>query len=110
MPTIQRTVAIAAGATNENIIAGSQYEFARRRCVISVGMNGSAAGLVGQINSGGDVVAEQFPLSALNRIPVIPDDIAFQDVMEPGDRLSIPVQNPTGGALSVLVLVQIQDI
>jgi len=110
MPTIQRFVSIAAGTTNENLIAGSQYEFARRRCVVSIGLNGSALGLIGQINSGGDVVAEQFPISGLNRVPVIPDDIAFQDVMEAGDRLSIPVQNPTGGALGVFVQVQIQDL
>lgn len=110
MPVIQRAVTIAANVTNDNIIAGSQYEFARRRCIISGAVVGSATGLVANINSGGDVVMEQFPLKILDAFPVIPDDFVFQDVMEVGDRLSIPVQNTTGGTLVARVIIQIQDI
>jgi len=110
MPVIQRQVTIPANSTNENIIAGSQYEFARRRCVISGGINASAAGLVANINSGGDVVMEQFPVKVQAQYPVIPDDFVFQDVMEVGDRLSIPVQNTTGAGVIALVIIQIQDL
>lgn len=110
MPVIQRAVVIPANSTNDNIIAGSQYEFARRRCIISGGIVASAAGLVANINSGGDVVMEQFPLKALADFPVIPDDFVFTDVMEVGDRLSIPVQNTTAGALTARVIIQIQEV
>lgn len=110
MPTIQRAVSIPANSTNENIISGSQYEFAKRRCAISGGLVGAAAGLIGNVNSGGDVVMEPAPLQVLaNDFPIIPDNIAFNDVMEQGDRLSIPVQNTTGGAIIARVLIQIQD-
>lgn len=113
MPIIQRQVSVAANSTNDNIIAGSQYEFARRRCIISGGLVGSGAGLIAQVNAGGDVVAEQFPLevkAANSEFPIIPDNMVFTDVMEAGDRLSIPVQNTTAGALVARVLIQIQDI
>jgi hypothetical protein len=111
MPVIQRQVSIAANSTNENIIAGSQYEFARRRCVISGGIVAAATGLVANVNAGGDVVMEQFPVKiSATDFPVIPDDFVFTDVMEQGDRLSIPVQNTTVGAIVVRVIIQIQDI
>lgn len=110
MPVIQRYVSIPAGTTNENILAGSQYEFARRRCIISGGILGAAAGLVANINSGGDVVMEQFPVSVKAGFPVIPDDFVFTDVMEVGDRLSIPVQNTTAGPIGCAVIIQVQEI
>lgn len=111
MPVIQRQVSIPANSTLENIVAGSQYEFARRRCVISGGIVGAAAGLLANVNSGGDVVMEQFPLQIkATDFPIIPDEFVFTDVMEAGDRLSIPVQNTTGGAIVARIIVQIQDI
>lgn len=110
MPVIQRSVSLAAGVTNENIIAGSQYEFARRRCIISGGILADAAGCIAQVNSGGDVVMEQFPVSAKAGFPVIPDDFVFTDVMEAGDRLSIPVQNTDVNTRVVKVIIQVQDV
>lgn len=110
MPVIQRAVSIPANSTNENILAGSQYEFARRPCLVSIGIQTTAAGLIANINSGGDVVAEAFPVPAVAGMPVIPDNMYYNDVMETGDRLSIPVQNTTAGALVASVLVQIQDV
>ncbi len=111
MPVIQRQVSIPANSTLENIVAGSQYEFARRRCIISGGMVGAAAGLLANVNSGGDVVMEQFPLQIRAAdFPVIPDEFVFTDVMEAGDRLSIPVQNTTAGAIVARVIIQIQEI
>lgn len=110
MPVIQRRVTVLANSTNDNIIAGSQYEFARRRCLISGGINSDTLGAQCTINSGGDVVMESFPVKVLNQFPVIPDDFVFQDVMEIGDRLSIGVRNTTAGALDVLVIVQIQEL
>ncbi len=111
MPVIQRQVSIAANTTNENILAGSQYEFARRRSVISGGIVAAAAGVIANINSGGDVVMEAFPVQIkATDFPIIPDEFVFTDVMEAGDRLSIPVQNTTGAAIVVRTIIQIQEI
>jgi len=46
MPMIMREVSIAAGATNENLIAGSAFEFARGRGVLSIGIAAAATGVV----------------------------------------------------------------
>lgn len=110
MPVIRRRVSIAANSTNENVIAGSQYEFAKGNQIVSIGMTTTAAGLTALINSGGDVVAESFPVAISAASPVIPDDFYFTDVMQFGDRLSIPCTNSTGGALVLDLVVQIQDI
>jgi hypothetical protein len=110
MPTIQRAVSIPANSTVDNIIGGSQYEFAKRRCAISGGLVAAAAGLIGNVNSGGDVVMEPAPLQVLaTDFPIIPDNINFNDVMEASDRLTITVQNTTGAAIVARVLIQIQD-
>lgn len=108
MPVIQRSGAIAAGQTLQNAVSGSQYEIASRRCVISIGITASAGGLLANVSSGGDIVAEQFPVDATAAWPVIPDQFVFNDVMEALDRLTIPIANPTAGPINYFLIVQIQ--
>lgn len=110
MPVIQRKVTIAGNTSIDNLVAGSQYEFARRRCIISGAIVADAAGIVGQVSSGGDIVMEQFPLAVRTGFPVIPDDFVFTDVMEVGDRLTVPIQNTVAGARDVSLIIQIQEI
>jgi hypothetical protein len=110
MPVIQREVSVAAGAVNDNIVAGSAFEFARQNQVVSVGVAQSATGGFATVQSGGDIVAEEFSPAILTRFPIIPDEMYYNDVMAPGDRLVIRYRNPTGGALTVRVIAQIQPI
>jgi len=110
VPNITRQVSIPANSTVQNVIEGSQYEFAQRRRVMSMGITCASAGLLANINSGGDVVAEQFPVPVKATYPIIPDEMYYNDVQERGDRLSIPVQNTTGGALVALVQIQFTDL
>lgn len=110
MPVIQRAVSVPANSTVENLVAGSQFEFARRASVLSIGLIGAAAGLNAVINNGGDVVAEQFPVNNVARWPIIPDDFVFNSVSQPNDRLSITATNTTGAAIVAYLIVQIQEI
>lgn len=110
MPVIQRTESIAAGAVSQNAIAGSAYEFARTRQVVSIGVAQSATGMFTLIQSGADIVAEEFEPSILTRYPIIPDEMYYNDVMEIGDRLVIRTRNPTGGALTLRTIVQISQV
>jgi len=110
MPVIQRAETVATLATVQNTIAGSAYEFARSRQVISVGVAQAATGMFCAIQSGSDIVAEEFEPAILTRFPIIPDEMYYNDVMEIGDRLVIRVRNPTGGGIIIRTLVQLSAI
>jgi len=110
MPVIAKTSTIAANAAYSNVIAGSLYEFARENQVVSVGVGQSATGLFDTIQSGSDVVSEEFEPAILTRYPIIPDEMYFTDVMTPGDRLSINVRNSTAGPLTHRTIAQFSGL
>jgi len=110
MPVIQREVSVAANATVDNLIAGSAFEFARGNVLVSIGVTQAATGLQVTINSGSDVIAEEFAPAILTRFPVIPDEMYYNDVAVQGDRLVIRVRNTTGGALIVRAIVQVTNL
>ncbi len=110
MPMIMIETAVAAGAVNTNLVSGSAFEFAQRRQVVSLGLAQSATGGFATIQAGADVVAEEFSVPILTRYPIIPDEMYFTDVMEPGDRLVVRYRNPTGGALTARLVVQTSAI
>jgi hypothetical protein len=106
MPMIIIESSIAAGAVNNNLVSGSAYEFARSRQIVSLGVVQSVTGMFCTIQSGADIVAEEFSLPILTTYPIIPDNMYFTDVMEQGDRLVIRVRNPTAGAITARAVVQ----
>lgn len=106
MPMIMIESSIAAGAVNSNLVSGSAYEFARSRQIVSLGVVQSATGMFCTIQSGADIVAEEFSLPILTTYPIVPDNMYFTDVMEQGDRLVLRVRNPTAGALTARAVVQ----
>ena len=110
MPVIQKEISIAANSSNENILSGSAFEFLRGNAVVSIGLTGSATGLVANIQSGADIVLEESPLEIKTTFPVIPDEMYYNDVGVLGDRLVIRVRNTTGGALTVRAIVQITPL
>lgn len=110
MPVIMREVSVAAGAVNENILAGSAFEFARQNSLVSIGISQSATGGFATINAGADVVAEEFSPPIATVYPIIPDDMYFSDVAAAGDRLVIRYRNPTGGALTVRTVCQVTPL
>lgn len=110
MPTIQKETSVAANATVDNLISGSSFEFLRGNSVVSIGMVGSATGLVATIQSGSDVVLEEAPLLVKTTMPTIPDDMYYNDVGVAGDRLVLRIRNTTGGALTCRAIVQITPL
>jgi hypothetical protein len=104
---ILKSPSIAAGATNDNLISGSAFEFARGRGVVSIGICGAAAGLICNLQAGADIVAESFELPILARYPIVPDEFYFTDVVEVGDRIVERVQNTTAGALVARSITQL---
>jgi len=110
MPVIQKEVSIAASSANENILSGSAFEFLRGNAIVSIGLTGSATGLVANIQSGADIVLEESPLAVKTTMPTIPDDMYYNDVGIQGDRLVIRVRNTTAGALTVRAIVQVTPL
>lgn len=110
MPVIQIETAVAAGAVNTNLVAGSAFEFARGRQVVSMGWGQSVTGGFMVLQAGGDVIAEEFSPAILTRYPIIPDEMYYTDVMENGDRLVARYRNPTGGAITVRGMVQTSPV
>lgn len=110
MPVIQAEVSVGAGVTNPSLFNGSNYEFAQRRQVVSLGVTAAATGTFATILSGADVVAEEFAPAVLTRYPIIPDEMYYNDVMEQGDRLKVSVRNPTGGAIVHRAIAQLNPL
>lgn len=109
MPVIQRNTSLGAGAS-VSLFAGSAFEIARTRQVVSIGVVQSVTGCFVTINSGSDVVAEEFEPAILTTYPVVPDQMYYNDVMEPNDRLTVSVRNPTGGAVTIKGICQVSQI
>jgi hypothetical protein len=110
MPVIQRETSIGIGLTNDNLLSGSAFEFARQNSLVTMGVTQSATGMFVTINSGADVIAEEFAPVIATRFPIIPDEMYYTDVAVTGDRLVIRVRNPTAGALTARCIVQVSAL
>jgi hypothetical protein len=110
MPAMQVAPSVAAGITNTNIFAGSAFEFARQRSIVSLGVIASATGGFITINSGADVVLEESPPYEGAAFPIVPDQMFYNDMMEVGDRLRVQARNPTGGALTFRAIALIAAV
>jgi len=110
MPMILVEQAVLTTVTVPNLVSGSAFEFARQRQVVSMGWVQSATGGFFTLQAGADVIAEEFMGPIATRYPIIPDEMYFTDVMEPGDRLVARYRNPTGGTLTVRGVVQTSPV
>lgn len=108
---IKRSISIPAGGTNENVLAGSVFEFLRQDALVEVGMLASAVGLLAGVSSGSDIMLEDGSqvdvVRVANQGPIYPEDFALTDPALSGDRLRISVRNPTGGAITLFYSVKI---
>jgi hypothetical protein len=110
MPQIQVTGSVAANATNDNVIQGSQFEYLPYNASLEFGVVGSATGLLVDAYSGQDILCESMAVSLQNRFPIYPDDYTLTDVAAAGERVKVRVRNSTGGALTYFVSVRITPI
>lgn len=110
MPVIQKKVTLAAGATSDNALSGSAFEFPQRNSLVSIGVLASAAGAFANIQAGSDIVLEESELAVGTRYPVIPDEMYYADVAAQGDRLVVRLRNPTGGNVDFYVMCQVTGL
>lgn len=111
MPLIKNSVAIPAGATNNNVLSGSAFEFVREPSRVWVGLLASASGLLAGVSSGSDILLEDGSLVDIvrtaNQGPIFPDDFILEDVAMPMERLRINVRNPTAGSITLFYGVRV---
>jgi len=87
MPTLMRTTTFGAAGSNANVNAGSIFETARRRWVLSMGIVQSVTANFAGINVGPDVVAEEHEPFVLGTYPIVPDHFYYTDIAEIGDKV-----------------------
>lgn len=107
MPLIQVSNSIAANATNDNVLQGSQFEFLPYNALLEFAINGSAVGLVADVYSGQDTLMESGAINSLNRFGIYPDDYSLNDVAAAGERIKVRIRNTTAGALTAFTSVRI---
>lgn len=112
MPIVTRSQTIAANATVENLIAGSEFEFAPGPQRVAIGLLQDA--VVGgnvdvTIQFGSEVIgsAGPIPVAAAAGLPVSMDQhMYYQDVAAGGDRIKITVRETAGVAVPIRMLMQ----
>lgn len=107
MPMILRETGLLANSTNDNVVSGSAFEFARGRGVLSLGVTATVAGVIDNIQAGADIIAEAFAVPVLATYPIVPDQMYFTDVVEVGDRIVVRAQNTTAGAITQHTIAQL---
>lgn len=112
MPTISSTDSVAANATIDNVLAGSQFEFLPFDSALQFGIVGAGAlgAILVDVYSGQDVLQESAPISILNRYPVFPEDFSLDDVAAAGERIKVRLRNTTGAAIIVNTVVKVTPI
>lgn len=107
MPFFQSEQTVAANATVTNVLSGSIFEYAPYDCTILAGITAAATGLVANVTTGSDVVAEPFPPFVLTTFPVNPDQMVIADVVQAGERIVVSLRNTTGAGIVCRTTIQI---
>jgi len=109
---IQGSTSIAAGATNDNILAGSQWEFLPFPAGLEFGLVGDANGadLRIDIYVGQQTIMEAGIGSNANRSPVYPDDFGITAAAPAGSRMKVRVRNTNVAAVVLKHIVRINPL
>lgn len=102
MPTIRNSTSLAAGGTFLPF-QGNQYEYLPFNARIQIAQIASAAGVLSTVFSGSDVLQQNSPVTNKGATGVVinPDDFILEDIAMAGDRISVTMNNPTAGAITV---------
>jgi hypothetical protein len=107
---IQKETIVTTGASNDNLLSGSAFEYLRAPAVVSIACVQSVTGGFITIQIGPSILLEESPPNIKTSMPVVPDDFTFTAAGAPGDRLVIRARNPTGGSITFRAIAQITDV
>lgn len=102
--------AVAANTTIDNVFTGKRFERAPFDGNLDLALTGSAVGLEYELNVGGRSANPRVPAGALNRSPLVPDDLKVRDVeVDQGELIQLTVANTTGAPLTIRARVIIEE-
>lgn len=108
---IQGVTSLAAGETNNNVLAGGAFEFIKRPARVRFWVVGDAAGEVrATIQIGTQILMEESPVSRAARFPVYNEDLTAEDIAMATDRLKLQVRNTGAGANNVFWAVEVTEV
>lgn len=112
MPMFQDRRSLAAGASVDNVLAGSQWEFMPFHASLEFAVitDASTGEVLSDVYSGQDVLMEQGAIPGPNRSPVYPDDFQLTDVAAAGERIKVRLRNTGAGAHIVWTTVRITPV
>lgn len=106
MPTFRQTTTLGANETNNNIMAGSQFEFPGRVTRVQIYALAEAGDAVSaEVFFGQELQLATSPLNvgaAAGAGPIVPDDLIVDDVAAPGDRLVIGMTETAAAAGTIV--------
>lgn len=103
---IQTSTSVATVTTNDNVLAGNQFEFSPITGVIEIGLNQSATGFEIDVMVGSEAVVTRMIPLIKTTAPVYPDDFTLRTGVMKGDRIVIRARNTSGGTLVLLTTVR----
>ncbi len=112
MPVLQRVQALTANQRGFNPLAGWQYEYAPYRALVRVGLNTTGASGTVQASAfvGSTNVVERGPISVGGTAGVMPSPLNvpyWEYIVEPGDRVSILIDETAAATPTVNIFVAI---
>lgn len=102
MPIINRSTSIPANSINDNIFAGSAFEYLPGNAALQFGIvqaTGNVGDLLVTVQTGSDILQEEAPVIVFNGMPRRDQDYVLTDVALGGERLLLRVRNTTAGAI-----------
>ena len=110
MAVIQRTVTVTAGEVNENLVAGSAFEFLRARSVVSMAIVSSDPDTFVTIQVGTRVIAEEFVPRQGTTFPDTDSAFYYNAGGLPNERLVIRARNADAADQTFRIIVQITEV
>jgi len=111
MSTIARSDVIAANANiDDQLVAAGvrlQLRTAMRDGMAAIAVTQTAVGLNIDVILGAAVIGSSLAPVVKATAPILPDDIIVQAPILQGEQVSLPVNNTTGGAITLGYLISI---
>lgn len=114
MPTIRKEVTLAANGTNDNVLAGSKFEYLPGPAAIVVYAAADVAGVQLELTMGNTIECDQMAIpvaAAPGQGPNLQDHRIASGVGAGGDRVGIKLTNTTVSAVTnPRILVEIRPL